>query len=377
MFVFHRFPKLWRQAAGSRVWTLIVVIAVGGSVLAAEPKSGGTAYVSGESKPTTEVDISGPYHAYLNGESYPSAVEIWGQEAMVKISIDGQDKPMIGTFLKDRLQVIFKYGAENFNLTTAVDAQFDGVSFRGKYARIDEKLGRKFSDIVLTPEWFGTGGGGGVVMPLPRQMSDVPGRYGMNLTTKDGRTVTANATMDVKDGTVQMSAGNRLYVCDFSSKEMAPLFWEGKRMDTFKLTPTESGFKGKLFKDIDGKQEELDVAMGKGNGSGGGGQDRDWTYVYDAIFPNQPIWIAKLTVHEQAAKLVIKIKGEKADMQGSLVENVLSTTGKYRNDAISIRAEKVRQGFSGVVRIGHGPAVREAPVVLKERPARSSAAATW
>jgi hypothetical protein len=365
---------------GAIVRGCVVLAMIGDLATAAEPKTerktASKQYTSGEFKPGTEVDISGPYHAYLDGQTYPATVDIWGPDATVKISIDGQDKPMVGKFLKDQLQVMFKYGAANFNLTTLVQAQYDGCNFNGEYRRIDEKLGPKISPIVLTPEWFGTGGGGTVTMPLPRRMADVPGRYGMTL-SKDGRKISADATFDVQDDTVRMSAGGRLYVCDFSSKEMAPLFWEGKRMDTFKLTPTADGFKGKLLKEVDGKAEEFEVQMGKGTG-GGGGHERDWTYVYDAIFGGvPPVWIAKLTVHEQQAKLAIKIKGEKADLIGSYAEGILSGTGRYKSEDVSIRAEKVARGFAGVFRIGRGSAVRESSVVLRDRPARTAAASSW
>jgi hypothetical protein len=145
-------------------------------------------------------------------------------------------------------------------------------------------------------------------------------------------------------------------------------------MDTFRLTPTENGFEGTLVKEIAGQEEEFEVVLDKYKG-GGGGHERDWTYVYDAIFNNvPPVWIAKLTMHDEEAKLVIDIRNLKATMTGSLVDGILSATGKYGNATISIRAQKNPGGFSGICRKGSGNRIQSFPVVLKNRPARATAA---
>jgi len=372
--------------------TLAVAVSLGAALLssaatvAAEPESrspakqpgaqtpgaqtsGATTYAA--YTPETEVDISGPYHAWIDGEQFPSTLDIWGPKATLKIAIDGRDKPMQGTFVRNRLGVLSKYGAENFNLTTAVVADYDGWNFTGQYRRIDEKLGAKIAGIILTPTWHGGGGGAPVKMPLPRKMSDVPGRYGLTI-AKDGRTVYDVAEVEVDQGTVKLDAGGRRYVCDFSDQEMFPLFWEGNRMDTFRLEPTESGFKGTLVKEVGKQKEVFEVELAKGKG-GGGGDDRRWTYVYDAVIANSPpVYIAKLTLHEDEATLVMDIKGRKATMVGSLADGVLSGTGKYGGTTISIRALKNPGGFAGAFRKGDGALVKEYPVVLKNRPARTA-----
>ena len=373
MFVSRRPARQSRRAGRFRVWTLLATVSICGAALAAEPKSGPQAASPAQYRPETEIDISGPYHAQLLGESYPSTLDIWGPEATLQITLDGQDKPMVGMFLNNQLRVLYKYGAVNFNLTTMVQALYDGCNFNGQYSRIDEKLGPKVAPILLTPDWRG-GGGGGVKMPLPRRMADVPGRYGVRL-TKDGRSIDDRAVFEVDNRTVKVSAGGRLYVGDYSPTGMAPVYWEGNRMDVFRLTPTENGFKGTLVKEINGKQEEFEAVFVKGQG-GGGGHERDWTYVYDAIFNNSPpVWIAKLTLHEDEARVVINIKGEKAAMSGSLVGGILSGTGQYGKTAVSIRALKNPNGFVGVFRKGSGIAVQEGPIILKNRHVRASAAA--
>lgn len=327
-------------------------------------------------RPETEIDVSGPYHALLNGESYPAALDVWGPDAMLKISIDGQEKPMTGAMLNNQLKVGYKYGAANFNLTTMVQALYDGRNFNGQYDRIDEKLGAKQSPITLTPDWYHGGGGTPVKMPVPHRPGDIPGHYGLAL-TKDGRSINTTADLKVDNGVVTMSAGGRLYTGEYSPNEIAPVFWENKRMDVFHLAPTETGFKGTLLKEINGKQEEFEAVMVKGKG-GGGGHEHDWTYVYDVIFSNSPpVWIGKLTVHEDQANLVILIKNEKAHLTGSLVDGILSGTGPYGRETVSIRAQKNAHGFAGVFRNGVGAAVREFPVVLKNRPARAAGGQTW
>ena len=339
------------------------------------PKASAPSMASGtwrpEYRPPTEVDLSGPYHAQLNGESYPAALDFWGSDAMLKITMDGQDKPMLGRFVNNQLQVLYKYGLANFNLTTAVQAQYDGWSFNGQYRRIDEKLGAKVAPITLVPNWWNGGGGVATKLPLPRKSDDIPGRYGL-LLTKDGRKVYAQATMEVDGGQVKLKTSGRDYVADFSGTEIAPVYWEGNRMDTFKLNPTEFGFKGTLQKEVGSRKEEFDVLLTKGIGNGGGGHERHWTYVYDAIVDNSlPVGIAKLTLHEQEADLAIMVRGEKSVMTGSLVDGILSGTGKHRNADVSIRAKETTGGFAGVMRTGAGPMVREFPVVLKNRAVRA------
>jgi hypothetical protein len=325
-------------------------------------------------RPETEIDISGPYHASIDGEGFPAQLDIWGPKATLKISMDGQDRPMTGMFLRDQLKVVAKYGAENFHLTTMVEARYDGVNFVGQYTRADEKLGLKKAKIVLTPAWHG-GGGAAVKMPLPRRPDDLPGHYGLSL-EKDGARINTEAQIRIEDGTVKLDAGDRRYTCDYSDKEMFPLFWEGNRMDTFRLTPTESGFKGQLVKEVNGKQEVFEVEMGKS--TGGGGHDRHWTYVYDVIFNNQPpVYIGKITMHEDDATLMIELADGKATMKGSLVDNVLSGTGDYGRTAVSIRAQKTAQGFAGAYRQGSGSLVREVPVVLRNRPGRVAVGPAW
>ena len=364
--------KLCRAA---RFCTAVAAVCWCGAAPAAEPKAvapatSGSAAIGPEArdKLETEIDISGPYHAIIDDETFPSELEIWGPKAMLKIAMDGQDRPMLGMFVKDDLKVVSKYGAENFNLTTMVEAQYDGRNFVGRYSRADEKLGLKVAKIVLTPYWAG-GGGAPVKMPLPRRPDDIPGRYGLTL-KKDGAEITTQAAIAVEKGQIKMSAAGRLYTCDYGEKQITPLFWEGKRMDTFRLTPTETGFTGTLTKEIAGKEEQYEVNMGKAKG-GGGGDDHHWTYVYDVIFANAPpVWIGKLTMHEDDARLVIELNDGKAAMKGSLVDGVLSATGDYGRMAVSIRAAQNPHGFAGAFRRGSGAAVQEMPVVLKSRPGR-------
>lgn len=322
-----------------------------------------------EARPTTEIDVSGPYHAFLNNENYPAHLEVWGNDAALKISIDGQEKPMIGMFVNNQLQVMFKYGAANFNLTTAVKAKYDGCNFDGQYARVDDKLGPKNSPITLTPDWCGGGGGTPVKMPVPPRPSDMAGAYGMQL-TKNGKSVNDRAVFEVADGEVKITTGGRVYHGDFSPTQFNPMYWEGRRMDTFHLQPTETGFKGKLTKEVNGKPDEYEATFTKGIG-GGGGDDHHWTYVYDVIFNNSPpSWIGKLTLHNDEATLVILVKGEKATMKGSLVDGVLSGTGNYGKSAVSIRAQQNPNGFAGVFRRGSDVSAQEGPVILKNRPVR-------
>jgi len=364
-------PAKPRSGGRLGLWTLVAAISIGAAAGAAEPESRSSADTSLVYAPETEVDISGPYHAWIDGEQFPSRLDVWGPKATLKIAIDGRDKPMQGVFNGNRLNVVSKYGAENFNLTTIVQADYDGWNFTGQYRRVDEKLGAKIAGLILTPVWHGGGGGKPVKMPLPRRMSDIPGRYGLTL-TKDGRTIYDQADLDVDRGTIKLNAGGREYLCDFSDKEIFPLFWQGNRMDTFRLKPTESGFKGTLLKEVGREREVFEVELAKGEG-GGGGDDRDWTYVYDAIIANSPpVYIAKLTLHEDEAKLVMDIKGVKATMVGSLVDGVLSGTGKYGGTTVSIRAQKNQGGFAGAFRKGSGTLVREFPVVLRNRPARTN-----
>jgi len=321
----------------------------------------------GEYVPPTEVDISGPYHAWIDGEHFHSTLDIWGPKATLKIAMDGQDRPMVGMFVNNKMQVVAKYGAENFNLTTMALTEFNGVDFYGEYRRVDETVGAKVARIVLRPIWWDGGGGRKVKMPMPRQMSDVPGHYGLTL-TKDGKTINTRARVKVDQGVLTMDAGGREYRCDFSQSELFPLYWKGNRMDTFKITATEDGFTGKLTKEIGDKTEEYEVGMVKGEG-GSGGDDPDWTYVYDAIIANSPpIYIAKLTLHEDEARLAIDVRGEKATMTGSLVDGVLSGTGQRGRVTCSIRAEENANGFAGLFRTGSGASVRQFPIVLRNRP---------
>jgi hypothetical protein len=91
------------------------------------------------------------------------------------------------------------------------------------------------------------------------------------------------------------------------------------------------------------------------------------------IFSNTPpVWIGKLTMHEDEARLVIELKDGLANMKGSLVDNVLSATGDYGRSDVSIRAQKTPYGFAGAFRRGAGALVQELPVVLKNRPARAA-----
>jgi hypothetical protein len=342
---------------------------------AAEPKTGSTADAKASDRPETEIDISGPYDATIDADHFPSQLEIWGPKATLKISMDGQDRPMVGMFMNDQLKVVSKYGAENFNLTTMVEAKYDGRNFVGRYSRADEKLGLKTAKIVLTPDWHG-GGGGAVKMPLPRRPADIPGRYGLSLKKEGGGEIATSANVKIEDGIIKLDAGGRRYMADYSDKQIAPVFWEGNRMDIFHLTPTETGFKGTLVKETSGKAEKFDVLMGKGRG-GGGDDDWDWTFVYDVIFAGQPpVYIGKLRLHEDDARLVVELADGKADMKGSLVEGILSATGRYANTVVSIRAEKNAHGFAGAYRQGAGALVREVPVVLKNRPVRAGRQ-TW
>ena len=356
-----------------------LVLILTNGLWAAEPKaaatSAGSAADAKADKPETEIDISGPYDATIDADHFPSQLDIWGPKATLKISMDGQDRPMIGMFMNDQLKVISKYGAENFNLTTMVEAKYDGRNFVGVYSRADEKLGLKKAKIILTPDWHG-GGGGAVKMPLPRKPDDIPGRYGLSLKKEGGGEIATSANVKIEDGVIKLDAGGRRYMADYSDKQISPVFWEGNRMDIFHLTPTESGFKGTLVKETSGKTEKYEVLMGKGRG-GGGDDDWDWTYVYDVIFAGQPpVYIGKLRLHEDDARLRIELKDGIADMKGSLVENVLSATGKYANTAVSIRAAKTPHGFAGAYRQGAGAQVVEVPVVLKNRAVRAGRQ-TW
>jgi len=384
MFAVRDLAKKPSRTVGFRLLTVLATIAVSGAVLAADakkpkkkkPETGSASNLPTQYKPETEIDISGAYHAFVGGENFPSTLDIWGPKAILKIAMDGQDKPMVGMFLKDHLKVVSRYGADNFNLTTMVEAKFDGVSFSGKYSRADTQLGTKIAPIVLTPVWHGGGGGTAVKMPLPRQMSDIPGTYGLAL-TKDGRTINAQAEFTLDDGTIKVKMGGREYACDYSHKELTPVFWKGNRMDIFKLAPTANGFQGSLMKEVGNKQEQYKVNFVKGRG-GGGGHERRWTWVYDAIINNAPpVWIAKLTMHEEEATLVIDINNRMASMKGSLVENILSATGKHGSATVSIRAQKNANGFAGLLRKGRGNAVQTFPIILKNRPARAAAGPVW
>ena len=376
-----------RRRAELGVLALVAALFTGPLAQAQERPEGSMADRTALERLETEVDVSGPYHAWIDGEGFPANLDIWGNQVTLKISMDGQDRPMVGMAANRTIRVVAKYGAENFNLTTMAEAIYDGWAFHGQYARIDEKLGAKLAGLVLTPDWGGGGGGDGgglQEMTLPRQESDIPGRYGLAL-VKDGKAINALAEFDVEDGTVIVKAGGREYRGDYSDKEMFPLFWQGNRMDTFKLTPTETGFKGTLIKEVDGKTEEYEVTCGKGKDNGGdgdggdGGHDRDWTYVYDVIFDKTPpIWIGKITMHDEQAKLVVNIKDVKARLEGSLVDGILSGTGKWERSAVSIRAQKNPNGFVGVWRQGSGNMVREYHIILKNRPmAKAPPAPSW
>ncbi len=372
-----KFLKAWPFVPTACLPALVAALWMAASLPAAETPRGSMADGSYADRPETEIDISGPYHAWVDGEQYPASVDIWGPKATLKISIDGRDKPMVGMFVNNRLQVVYKYGAENFNLTTAVQAQYDGWNFNGQYRRIDEKLGAKIATLVLTPVWHGGGGGDGVKMPLPRRESDMSGNYSLVL-TKDGQTINTQAEITMDGSTVKMRAGGREYVGDFSTKQMFPVFWQGNRMDIFQLTPTETGFQGSLQKEVGSNREVFEIEMAKGDGNGGGGHQRRWTWVYDAILANTPpVYIAKLTLHDDEARLVIDIKGDKATMIGSLADGVLAGTGKFGGTTVSIRALKNPNGFAGVFRKGNNAAVREYPIVLKNRPGRVASGPAW
>jgi hypothetical protein len=95
--------------------------------------------------------------------------------------------------------------------------------------------------------------------------------------------------------------------------------------------------------------------------------------VYDAIINNvPPVWIAKLTMRDEEARLVIDINDQKATMMGSLVDGILSGTGDYGRETVSIRAQKTPIGFAGFFRKGRGTRIQEAPIVLRNRAARVS-----
>jgi hypothetical protein len=152
---------------------------------------------------------------------------------------------------------------------------------------------------------------------------------------------------------------------------MFPLYWQGNRMDTFRLVPTETGFEGSLVKEVGNRKEEFEVVCVKGRGGNGGGHDRDWTYVYDAIINNAlPVWIAKLTLHDEEANLAIDINDLKANLTGSLVDGILSGTGNYGRETVSIRAQKMPYGFAGFFRRARGNRIGEVPIVLRNRRAR-------
>ena len=84
------------------------------------------------------------------------------------------------------------------------------------------------------------------------------------------------------------------------------------------------------------------------------------------------MWIAKLTLRDDDARLVIDINNVKAVMEGSLVDGILSGTGKHGRTTVSIRAQENRNGFAGVFRKGSGNMVQQVPVVLKNRPVRAT-----
>jgi len=354
-----------------------LTVLVAAAALPAAEQAGSMADGTYRLRPETEVDISGPYHAWVDGEQYPAHLEVWGPQATLKLAVDGRDKPMVGKMLGNRLQVAYKYGNENFNLTTLVQALYDGWNFHGEYRRIDEKLGPKIANLVLTPQWHGGGDDNGVKMPLPRRPSDMEGTYNLAL-TKDGQTINDQAQITMDGSTVKMEAGGRQYVADFSTKQMFPVYWQGNRMDIFQLTPTESGFTGILQKEVGSNKEVYEVNAAKCDGDGGGGDDRRWTWVYNAVIGGTPpVYIAKLTLHDDEATLVMKINDDKATMKGSLADGVLAGTGKYRGTTVSIRAVKNPGGFGGVFRKGDGAAVREYPIALKNRPARTGAGPSW
>ena len=412
MSVSHRCAKTFRRVAGISAWSLLAMLLLDAALPAADPnnrnsqngpptaaagpaasKATGTATskattaatskaASGTAAPTyrpeTELDVSGPYHAQLNSESYPSELEVWGPDAALKIAISAQDKPMLGMFLNNQLKVMFQYGAANFNLTTALEAQYDGRNFNGQYSRADEKLGAKVSPVTLTPDWW-HGATGGTPMTLPRQPADIPGTYAINI-TGNGRSISDQTEVKLDQGAIKFTAGGREYRADFSTGDVFPVFWDGPRMDIFKLSPTTYGYKGKLVKDMGTKEQEFDAELVKGDGNGGGGHERDWTYVYDVIFNNSPpVFIGKLTLREDQATLVIALlKGERAAMKGSLTnDGVLAVTGSRGHTAASVRAQRNPHGFLGEYRSGTGMAVAAGPIILKNRPARVSGAPAW
>jgi hypothetical protein len=198
-------------------------------------------------------------------------------------------------------------------------------------------------------------------------------------------------------GAIKFTAGGREYQGDFSTGDIFPVFWDGPRMDTFKLSPTTYGYKGKLVKDMGGKEQEFDAELVKGQGAGGGGDERHWTYVYDVIFNNSPpVFIGKLTLHHDEATLVIGmgmlkeekaivkgargvgVKEENAVMKGSLSpDGILAVTGSRGKTAASVRAQRNRYGFAGEYRGGAGMMVAAGPIILKNRPVRASGAPAW
>jgi len=327
----------------------------------------------------TEVDISGRYNANIGGENFPATLDIWGTAATLKVSMDGQDKPMEGMFVRDVLKVMSRYGAENFNLTTAVQANFDGVNFQGLYRRADTKLGQVQAPILLTPIDHGGGGGDWVKMQLPRRMPDIPGNYGMVLKKEDGTEINTYAQIENDGMTIKIKAGGREYSCDYSGKEIAPVYWQGTRMDTFKLTPTESGFRGTLTKETGGKEETFEAVMVKQDDGGAGGHDERYTYVYDVIINNgPPVLIGKLRLVNEDATLTIKMPDRKLTMEGSLVEGILSARVKYGTGTRSIRAQQNPNGLMGVFRKGSGTMIQDFPIILKHRPQRGlSAGPSW
>lgn len=380
-----------RGAVGWQAGSLLMTLTLASLAWAADPKgsaekpkaslaAGGGAGRGSEVKLPTEVDISGPYHAQIGEETFPANLEIWGLDAILKIATSGQDRPMLGGFLKDQLKVVAQYGAENFNLTTMVEAKFDGRNFGGKYSRADVKVGAKVAALVMTPTWCDGGAGtSGSPLPIPRPPTAIPGTYAIHL-SGGGRKISDLATMELEGGTLKMQAGGREYRCDCTAAEMFPMYWAGTRMDTFRIEPSTYGFKGALTKEVAGKEEkyEVELVKGQGDGAGGDGHDHDWTYVYDVLINNTlPIYIAKVTLHGEAATTVINIKGDKATTQGSLVDNVLSGTGHFGKSAFSIRAQRTAHGFTGVFRKGSGALVQEGPLVMKNRPSRVAGGTGW
>ena len=390
-------------ASGLRLGAVLTILAVAAAAIAAEPKGGeasakpakkGRAAEKAESansqddssekqrgsgggrhgaheKVETEVDISGPYTASLDGKTYPAKVDIWGVKATVQIAIDGQDKPMIGMFVKDLLMVAHQYGAANFGLTTGIEAKYDGTNFNGNYARVDAALGPKATGIVLTPTWCGGSGGGG--LPVPRSIGDIPGDYAATV-VGGGKTVKTKVNFAVDGGTIKITAGPHEYVGDYSGTEMAPIHWEGKRMDQFHLKASGGGFAGTLTKEGEGARQESKVTFTKDGVTGcGGGGDREWTYVYDLIFDNTapPVWIAKVTFRAHEADVVFNVNDHLLSMKGSLAEGILSATGQEGHGAGSVRLQKNPQGFMGVFREGTATAARDRPVVLRNRPGRA------